>query len=668
MAFRMRPPRCQPLFADANLINAAGRRTMAASGGSDLAKVFLSYDREDLAKARSVAGYLEEAGHAVWWDRNIRGGAQYAKEIERALEDSDAVVVLWSNASVNSEWVRDEAAEGRDGGRLIPVLLEPVKPPMGFRQFQAIDVTDWNARPSERAPLLLDALSTDTPKTSRTSAEPKRARAAKAFTWNRKSISALAILALVIAAAGWFLTGRSAAPPTVSVAAADTSTISQALARNLLVKLGVLQASNAHSIKIIEAGGKGADLNFKINGSREGDKVRASIALVSSADGAILWSQHYDQPNSTQSDLEAQIAYSAARVLGCAAEEASGDHGRLSDTGRRTYLNACATLAEIGWDKRSVLPLFRRVLEESPKFRPAWAKLLVAETDVMSFLITGRQPFEKMRNQLREDVIAARKVDPDMAEATLAELELEGRNSVARVITIADKAKAQDPDNPIVLNARSLSLQTVGRMGEAISDAQRAAELDPLSPAHRNAYILALAYGGQIARARDELEEAKKLWPGARTVADAEQSLEVRFGDYVKAVRTGENYGPGSETYIKARGDPSDTNVAAFLDAMRPRPDGGARAIFTLQALGEMGRVDDFFEYAEEVGAHKVIGFDSYALFRPWIAPARRDPRFIRLAKGIGLVDYWQTSGKWPDFCREPDLPYDGKAEAAKLG
>jgi hypothetical protein len=101
---------------------------------------------------------------------------------------------------------------------------------------------------------------------------------------------------------------------------------------------------------------------------------------------------------------------------------------------------------------------------------------------------------------------------------------------------------------------------------------------------------------------------------------------------------------------------------------MQSRSDAGAPVSFTLQALGELKRVDDFFAYAEEVGAENLLGFDSYILFRPWVAPARRDPRFIRLAKGIGLVDYWQKSGIWPDFCREPDLPYDCKEEAAKLG
>jgi hypothetical protein len=33
----------------------------------------------------------------------------------------------------------------------------------------------------------------------------------------------------------------------------------------------------------------------------------------------------------------------------------------------------------------------------------------------------------------------------------------------------------------------------------------------------------------------------------------------------------------------------------------------------------------------------------------------------------LGLVDYWRASGHWPDFCSEPGLPYDCKAEATKL-
>jgi hypothetical protein len=54
-------------------------------------------------------------------------------------------------------------------------------------------------------------------------------------------------------------------------------------------------------------------------------------------------------------------------------------------------------------------------------------------------------------------------------------------------------------------------------------------------------------------------------------------------------------------------------------------------------------------------------------LFMPQTASMRRDRRFIALAAHFGLVDYWRSTGVWPDFCSAPGLPYDCKAEAAKL-
>ena len=81
-----------------------------------MASVFLSYDRDDAAKARSIAVALEKAGHLVWWDRHIKGGAQYSKEIEVALKAAQAVVVLWSEQSVDSAWVRDERRRDATAG------------------------------------------------------------------------------------------------------------------------------------------------------------------------------------------------------------------------------------------------------------------------------------------------------------------------------------------------------------------------------------------------------------------------------------------------------------------------------------------------------------------------------------------------------------------------
>ena len=122
-----------------------------------MAGVFLSYDREDLPRARSLALALEKAGHSVWWDRHIKGGAQYSNEIEQALNRAEAVVVLWSRNSINSAWVRDEAAAARDAGRLVPARLDPSEPPLGFRQYHTIDLSRWKS--GGRVPRLAELLS-----------------------------------------------------------------------------------------------------------------------------------------------------------------------------------------------------------------------------------------------------------------------------------------------------------------------------------------------------------------------------------------------------------------------------------------------------------------------------------------------------------------------------
>jgi len=37
------------------------------------------------------------------------------------------------------------------------------------------------------------------------------------------------------------------------------------------------------------------------------------------------------------------------------------------------------------------------------------------------------------------------------------------------------------------------------------------------------------------------------------------------------------------------------------------------------------------------------------------------------LARRLGLLQYWHSSGHWPDFCADPQLPYDCRAEAHRL-
>ena len=109
-----------------------------------MSDVFISYAREDLAKAEAIAMGLEQEGWSVWWDRTIPTGRDFAEVIEEAIAAAKCVVVLWSSHSVKSRWVQTEASEGANRHVLMPVLIEVIKVPLEFRRIQAADFNSWD--------------------------------------------------------------------------------------------------------------------------------------------------------------------------------------------------------------------------------------------------------------------------------------------------------------------------------------------------------------------------------------------------------------------------------------------------------------------------------------------------------------------------------------------
>jgi len=83
--------------------------------------------------------------------------------------------------------------------------------------------------------------------------------------------------------------------------------------------------------------------------------------------------------------------------------------------------------------------------------------------------------------------------------------------------------------------------------------------------------------------------------------------------------------------------------------------------------LSALGLVDDALKLAQRWEPNKAGLYPNVFMFGPLTKNMRRDPRFMQLAARIKLVDYWRTSGHWPDYCSEPGWPYDCKAVAATL-
>ncbi len=116
---------------------------MIGSNRDTMTDIFLSYAREDDIRIKGLVLALEQEGLTVFWDRRIPSGETWRSYIGKALDDARCVIVAWSHYSVNSTWVIEEADDGMRRGKLIPVLLDAVEQPRGFREIQAADLTGW---------------------------------------------------------------------------------------------------------------------------------------------------------------------------------------------------------------------------------------------------------------------------------------------------------------------------------------------------------------------------------------------------------------------------------------------------------------------------------------------------------------------------------------------
>ncbi|MBL8552318.1 MAG: toll/interleukin-1 receptor domain-containing protein [Hyphomonadaceae bacterium] len=116
-----------------------------------MADVFISYARSDRARVEPIAAALKALGLDVWFDAQLTPGERFSDEIEREARAAKAVLVCWTPKAVGSDWVREEAAIGKERNVLTPVKLASCEPPFGFRQLQTEDLTRWTGDTADPA-------------------------------------------------------------------------------------------------------------------------------------------------------------------------------------------------------------------------------------------------------------------------------------------------------------------------------------------------------------------------------------------------------------------------------------------------------------------------------------------------------------------------------------
>jgi tetratricopeptide (TPR) repeat protein len=646
-----------------------------------MANLFLSYSRKDEIKARHLTEWLEREGHSVWRDEeDIGGGASFSSEIEKALNDCDAVLALWSADSVQSAWVRDEAGYGRDAGKLIPFSLDGTEPPLGFRQFQSLSLSKWKGyREPPNADRIRQAIArvADLPQATLTpGSAPSRRGHRVLFGKPLLAGGVLALLAMAVLA--FFLWQRWSSDRQIAIAvlpspqspdramAADYANVAAADMAAFLPR----RFDRATVLAPDEALRGRSGYRMEISVDPRGKVANASLTL-SDEGHTTLWSQNWSVADASAADLKAQVSASASMAALCLTD-AKGGANRLSQPALGLYLSGCATISS---SERSVADfevIFDRVTKISPKFPPAWGYLALVRSWIAEGLRDGSQaPYLAAVERAREAIAAARKLDPKNSMTYDAEYHLTS-NDTFQALKLLEKGAKIDPDNWFIQDDLSNELMSVGRMSDSVQAAQRGIELEPAAPYASSQYIQALVYSGQFSKAKAALAEAKGKWPNDPAIGFAEYGFLFRYGDPRAALELMPKVFDYSDArmvphrmLLAAREDPSpskiDTAIAA-LNAVESNSPTTKNKV--LLALGNFGRVDQAYQLMDDPKFQPFI--EPSDLFRPDFAAVRADPRFMNVAARLGLVRYWRESGYWPDFCTSEKLSYDCKAEAAK--
>lgn len=110
-----------------------------------MSDIFISYSSKDRPWVEQFAKALETHGWSVWWDRNIPTGGSFNTVIRQELTAAKCTIIVWSEQSVESEWVQAEAAEAKKQDKYLPVKINESDIPLGFTQRTFQSLVDWEA-------------------------------------------------------------------------------------------------------------------------------------------------------------------------------------------------------------------------------------------------------------------------------------------------------------------------------------------------------------------------------------------------------------------------------------------------------------------------------------------------------------------------------------------
>ena len=630
--------------------------------------IFLSYARDDRVKAQRLAAALAKRGYVVWWDGLIEGGASFAKSIRDALEAADAVVVLWSVKSVESDWVCDEAAQGRDRHRLVPLSLDGTMPPLGFRQYQAIDLAAWNGKSNAlQVAAIVRAIGFAI---GQAPVEGKVQRITPGQIVDRRQamliaggagVALIGGAALLVFRDDWFGPGavaRSIAVLPFKNLSGDadqaylsdglTEEVRSALARNAGLQVIAATTSNTardHTDSATAIAGKlGVALLLEGSVQRSRDVIRVAIELTDGKTGFSIWAQRVDAKLTDIFAFQAEIARLVSDALSVRmATRDPAPGGTRNVAAYEAYLRGKAlyNLAKDEATDRQAKALYENAIAADPEFALAHAAL----SRVLSSIASTYAPGAEIKATFAAAVSEGRKavaLAPKLAEAHLAlgyamfagQLDIKGSRASY------DQAYRYGRGNADILLLYAVYTVRARRSAEARDAIERAVALDPLNPrTHRAAGMIGVAtrdYDGAVGHFRRALE-LNPAMSNARAFLGIclIQSGKLDEARAALALEPSAMFRLTGLAILEHRANNRAEAQSAF-DALVSQV-GDAALYQQAQVMAQWQRPDDALALLQKARGVGDAGLTAIAS-DPLLDPIARDPRFKAFVRELGFA------------------------------
>jgi adenylate cyclase len=434
-----------------------------------MARIFLSYAREDVDSAKQLAESVGRAGHDVWWDRHIQGGSRFTTEIDRALKDAEVVVVLWTEASIESAWVQDEAAEGRDTGRLVPVTLRGCRPPLGFRQFHTISLDLDGSAAAEQVDELIAAVANTA---GEGAAAKEAAHAAEQPLQRQTSICVLPFV------------NMSGDPEQEYFSDGITEDIITDLSKVSALLVIARNTSFTFKGKVMDVKdvARALDVTHVLEGSvrKAGDRVRITAQLIDAATGGHVWADRYDRDLTDIFAIQDEISKSIVAALRLKLlpneKKAIETRGTSNIDAYNLYLMARQQwISGTYGDRRcaeAIIRMCKQAVTLDANYAEAWALMALAQAELRFWLGTDDDALPAA-----ERAIA---INPDLPEARCVKaryLEQDGR--VEEALEQLDLALRSNPESWEVNREAARIYFRQGRIADAIRFFEKSMTLMP---------------------------------------------------------------------------------------------------------------------------------------------------------------------------------------------